>query len=422
MHTWIQCLYKTIQYNGPTEANFEYWGNVYEYVNRNKYPHEYIEMHYFIVQYNQYIDLRKENKDLLFYIKLKYNMLGDVLANIFTSQARLIGMINLFGQAQRTYNGLARFAHIWRVKHSKMRIECDLCLNPIKEQRGTTMMIYQNGSRYMFKLSDLINICKSALIHAADFFAEPLVPKNPYTNIEFSQSILYEIYFAVRTSYYRLPMLLHLYYLTDFNIDDFLKRNEAVIRNEYILDYVVNGDTNELADWITFMLKHMKLQNKLQLHESFPNNILLDAMRPFLKDYFISQYSLYKTVDGHGTLSQLRQDVSRFIEANPQFGRKVMVRANMLSRNPIYIPSYITQYTPVHELDLEYDSDDESESYGDLDDPTDIQYETTTERLQALLLELTQTMNRAVNSDTDSSSDVGTDIAINNVSDSMPEP
>lgn len=410
MLTWVQCMYKVIQYDGPCEYNFEHWGRIYKYVNQNSYPSEYINMHHFISQYTQYVGLRKYNRDILFYSELKYQLLGRLCENPFMTSNSLATVNNIFEKTQRTYFGISRFAHLWRVKHSKIRIDCDLSLNPINEHSANTMIIYQNGSKYMFKLSDLINICKSALIHANNFFATPLVPKNPYTNIEFAKNILYEIYFAVRKSNYRIPTLLQLYYLSEFNIDIFLKKNEAVIRHEYIMDYVHNGDTADLIDWIEYMLKHLNLHKKLIMDESFPNNIFLEALRPFLKDYFISQYSLYKTVDSRKMFSRLKNNMSLFIDANPCFGRKIMIRS--CSRIRRYTESFVTTYIPFHELD--FDNADEASDIEDDDDDDDVnsdqddvQYETTmnsTQRIQELLETLTLTMNRVANN-----ADVSTD-------------
>ena len=412
MLTWVQCMYKVIQYDGPCEYNFEHWVRIYKYVNQNSYPSEYINMHHFISQYTQYVGLRKYNRDIPFYSELKYQLLGRLYENPFLTLNSLAVINNIFEKTQRTYFGISRFAYLWRVKHSKIRIDCDLSLNPINEHSANSMIIYQNGSKYMFKLSDLINICKSALIHANNFFATPLAPKNPYTNIEFATNILYEIYFAVRKSNYRIPTLLQLYYLSGFNIDHFLKKNEAVIRHEYILDYVDNGDTADLIDWVESMLKHLKLHKKLIMDESFPNNIFLEAMRPFLKDYFISQYSLYKNVDSRKLFLRLKSNVSLFINANPGFGRKIMIRS--CSRIRRYTESFVTTYTPFRELnfnnaDEDSDSDDDDDDDDDdvNADQDDVQYETTmnsTQRIQELLETLTLTLNRVANNE-----DVSTD-------------
>lgn len=410
MLTWVQCMYKVIKYDGPCEYNFEHWGHIYKYVNQNSYPPEYINMHHFVAEYTQYVGLRKYNRDIPFYSELKYQLLGRLCKNPFLTFNSLTVVNNIFEKTQRTYFGISRFAYLWRVKRSKIRIDCDLSLNPINEHSANSMIIYQDGSKYMFKLSDLINICKSALIHANNFFATPLVPKNPYTNIEFATNILYEIYFAVRKSNYRIPTLLQLYYLSEFNIDHFLKKNEAVIRHEYIIDYVDNGDTADLIDWVESMLKHLKLHKKLIMDESFPNNIFLEAMRPFLKDYFISQYSLYKNVDSRKLFLRLKSNVSLFIEANPCFGRKIMIRSR--SRIRRYTESFVTTYTPFRELNFNNaDEDSDSEDADDDDDVNadqdDVQYETTmnsTQRIQELLETLTLTMNRVANNE-----DVSTD-------------
>ena len=368
MTTWMQCMYHVIEYEGIQDFGPEYWKQIYEKMNKEKHPPEYIVMHHFLAQHKKFVELRKTKRDITFFVKLKYNLLQQTLNGPFNTPDNVDTIISLFWKTQRIYNGFARFAHLFRLKQSQLCIDIDLCLNPIANIDPNAITIFQNNSRYRFKISDLINICNSALTNSNEFFAEPMIPKNPYTNLEFTYPILYKIYNAVRYSNYRMPILLHLFYLSDFDIDVFHNKNEAIIRYEHIIDYVKNGEDSELVDWVPDMLASTKMSKSIRIHEKFPNNILAKVMRPFLKDYFISHYSLYKTNEKYESLSLLKYKLQQFHKHSPGFGRQIYTKnATKHSFKISYITNCIT-YQQIHINNSKHESSSDSDSDSDGDE------------------------------------------------------
>ena len=402
MNTWVQCMYHVIEYEGVQDFGQEYWKLVYEKMNKEKHPPEYIVMHHFLAQHKKYVELRKTKRDITFFSKLKYNLLQQTLNGPFNTPDNVDTFISLFWKTQRIYNGFARFAHRFRLKQSQLRIDSDLCLNPIASIDPNAITIFQNASRYRFKISDLINICNSALTNSDEFFSEPMIPKNPYTNLEFTYPILYKIYNAVRHSNYRMPILLHLFYLSDFDINVFHDKNEAIIRYEHIIDYAKNSEDSELVAWVPYMLTYTKMSQFICIHENFPNNILAKVMRPFLKDYFISHYSLYKTNEKHKSLSRLKYKLQKFHKRSPGFGRQIYTKSVTKRGFKIsYITNCIT-YQQIHTnnsiLESSLDSDSESDSESDELYESEVSVEVgeviqSRVRLQALLDVLTASIN-----------------------------
>ena len=402
MTSWVQCMYRVIEHDGPFDFSNEHWRHVYETMNKEKQPPEYIEMHHLLANHHKYVELRKTNRNVVFFAQLKYSLLQKSLGGPFITAAKMDIINALFGKSQKIYHGFAKFAYIWRVKRSKLRIECDLCSNLIANSDSNAIEIYQDCSRYMFKISDLINICKTSLTHSDEFFSEPIIPKNPYTNMEFTHPILYKIYDVVRRSNYRMPILLHLFYLSEFDIEAFLCKNEAIIRYEHIIDYTKNGEDNELTYWVHHMLGYTNMDTEINIHTDFPKNVLIEAMRPFLKDYFISQYSLYNTNERRHAFNVLKYKLRKFKEIFPCFGRKMCVRiANSRRLKRVYQTDYISyQQIAMDEFDQETSSSDESSDH----DTSDVYYEMTdetnpsmqsTERIQSLLESLSMSMINA---------------------------
>ena len=67
---------------------------------------------------------------------------------------------------------------------------------------------------------DLLKIIKNSLCYSYAMFVEPKEPKNPYTNINFSIHNLYNIYFITKNIDITFPVLLNIYFKSNFDLFD----------------------------------------------------------------------------------------------------------------------------------------------------------------------------------------------------------
>ena len=123
--------------------------------------------------------------------------------------------IDLFRDVQKHYRAFALFVNIWKYKKSKIQIEHDLYLTPLNRNNRNVFSLLQQGKIYLFTASNLVNSITTSLSNAPNFFAEPLVLKNPYNNVPFSKSDLYNMYFFLKQSTILMPTLFHNYFLVD---------------------------------------------------------------------------------------------------------------------------------------------------------------------------------------------------------------
>ena len=94
------------------------------------------------------------------------------------------------------------------------------------------------------------------------FFPEPLYPKNPYNNIEFNHTVLYNIYFHMEKSRMIIPTLFRLFYNSNFNTELFLLNNEQYIRDSYIRNYAYTTPSLSLFNDVKKMLDVNKFYTK----------------------------------------------------------------------------------------------------------------------------------------------------------------
>jgi hypothetical protein len=184
-------------------------------------------------------------------------------------------------------------------------------------------------------------------MNAPNFFIEPLVLKNPYTNVPFKKSDLYNIYFFLKQSPILMPILFHNYFLVDFNLRVFRDENENTIRNMYIKSAIRNSTPDILYSNIIRMLK--KYQPEIIIDKDFPKDILANIMAPYLELFYIIRYSTeeYRIIDA---TSKILYKLHRLYKHNPAFGRKIVcLKREWLSTRMIRTISFNDNHIPFDE-------------------------------------------------------------------------
>ena len=250
-------------------------------------------------------------------------------------------------KVQSIYHTLLRFVR--RLKHRYVKnysCQCDLSLTPL-HTLGTHLLFsfVENNVLYTMRLSDMIGIVNDCLSTTYEFFPDIKAIKNPYTNIELGLHTLYNLYFKLKNSTFIMPTLFHQYFLSGFNEKLYSVYNEPEIRENAIQSYIRNSETRTLANDIHEMLrKYNRIVRPMQIHRTFPDNILVAIMKPFLYHYLLLSYSLNQT-RVFFSQRKLMKKLIGFSKFNPDFGRR-----KLHEYNPGIIDTFGKN---VHHLDLE---------------------------------------------------------------------
>lgn len=261
-------------------------------------------------------------------IELKFKYFYDIINNIFFTKEQKEDFINIFCKIQKKYFALSRLAYIYKYNKAKVLVDFDLCLNPIDINNNNSICLFQAKNKYYFRINDLINIIDNALSNSHNFFSESLITKNPYNNIPFNKSTLYNIYFNIITKTNIVPELIHKFFLLNFDLDKFEKEYEYLIREHSIHKYVKNTDDNTLYISILVMINSYNdnyfnnfNKNKILIHKDFPKKQLVEIMRPYLLLYFLYKYSLINITKINSKIL-LYEKLKQFYNFNPIFSRK----------------------------------------------------------------------------------------------------
>ena len=253
----------------------------------------------------------------------KFIMFKETL-NSFLSFSRE-KFIQYFCKIQKTYYALCRFAFIYKYKKSIMSVTTDLGLNDININNKNVLCIYHIDTRYLFNINDLIKIINMSLINNYMFFAEPLPSKNPYNNLPFLKSNLYNINFFIKFNTNIYDDLFFKFFHCNFNLSLFYKKYEYLLREYSINNFIKNLSVSNFIGEINKMLyrHNYNNNNKIIINSEFPKKKLIQIMKPYLVLYLQSNYSLIPIIKIKSVF-ELNNKLKKFQTFNPQFGRKII--------------------------------------------------------------------------------------------------
>ena len=373
MNTYLKILQTLINVD-PIYPNFnfrtvefgklnEYWSEVRERGKDNN-SRVVTEIYFFI----QYILSCDETLTLNSIIKNKFKKIDNMrMSTIFKDTTEEV--LEVIYKAQGIYKAFSSLARICRRKYTNNSIDTDLLLNPINENDRNVIKIYQSKSNYLFTIKDLINHIETSLSNTENYFAKPLEIKNPYNNLVFSYAILYNIYFKVRQSNYKMPMLFHNYFLCNFDMNNFKIENEYLIRDTYIKKIIYNSPTSVLFKQMKRMIE-TALDHSVRISKDVNKEGLITILRPYYYLHLVSSYHVEGTEKKRRALIIFNRKMNELYEYNPKFGRAYLKRQGINKNysfvsdldHPTFTMNEAMKYNHLFEDENSLDdSDDEEE-------------------------------------------------------------
>ena len=217
---------------------------------------------------------------------------------------------------------MCRLAFIYKFKRAKLQVTTDLLLNDLSPTDKNVLTIFDSNSKYLFSLTDLVNIFYTSLCNSVYFIPSAVACKNPYNNLPFSKANLYNIYFFILRNKIKVPVIIENYFMCNFSLRRFQFENKRLIHEISIERYVNNSPPTYLYSSITDMMyEYNQERPRLKIHPEFPVNKLVDIMRPYLMLYYKSKYSGVRVLNNKNHLL-LNKKMREFKKFNPKFGQK----------------------------------------------------------------------------------------------------
>ena len=294
-------------------------------------------------------------------IKKKYEFIKNTLKNIFLSDETKDKYIDIFCKIQKIYFSFLKFKYAYFRKYCKFFVNKDLYGMELDKYNKQVICIFHNNGNYLFHIRDLNKIIYNNLTNGHNMFPEPLPIKNPYNNMFFNKSTLYNIYFFLKYNTTFKIDLYEKYFYENFNLCLFLQKYEYILKEYVIINYLKDSSVDTLSSIIKLMLieyNKLKFKYRINIHDKFPIEKKLQIFKDYLPYYFKSIYS-YTSVNKYNNYNLLIKKLYKFAKFNPTFGKlkyRLTKKYVFNKKSAIYVKTKYFDETHIHFINEESES------------------------------------------------------------------
>ena len=231
----------------------------------------------------------------------------------------------MYLEAKKKKNRLQYFLklYLWK-KAVNSNIEQDLFMNELTNFKDKFIVsVLEQKTIYKFRISDIVNLWYLALTKTEQLFVVPLNVKNPYTNMEFSKSALYNIYFKLLESGFIIPNLITSYVKYNLDIKMFTIRNYPELKELAILTFIKEGSYMEKFEHIINMLHDFRRDiDYYTISSAATRHVQKKAVRIFnghLCLYLESKFSCNPLIKEESE-KRVKEKLKKLLEEKPRFG------------------------------------------------------------------------------------------------------
>jgi hypothetical protein len=249
----------------------------------------------------------------------------QIVDNDFFGEKQKKVYMEIFASSQRHYYAFGKLAKIWKYKKcTYYNIQTDLCMNNLAIfPASQKITLIHFNKKYIFRLTDLINIWVNALTKNICLSPHPRYPINPYINKPFKKHHLFLIYFKLLDSTISTPLLIQKFFKLEFNLSDFEYEMYTELKECSIENYINDSDDSTILFEIINMLESLRVQLEyVYIDTRLPRNcmkIVINTLKPFLKEYFYGKHS-YNPLKKEICLSTSINGLKCFFSREPTFG------------------------------------------------------------------------------------------------------
>jgi len=253
----------------------------------------------------------------------KFKVFNDmILNNLFVSNNKKEEFITIFSNVQNIFLKFKKIYYIYCFNKTPVNeaIKYDLHFNDLSIYKNVNkIQLIESNTINTFVVSDLLKLIDISLIHSDNIFSFPLVPKNPYTNVELSYNNLYNLYIYCKENNKIIPEAFLYYFYSDFNIDKLKLSYEPFFREKAIKSFHDNLTYNSKVEYIKDILKKYKNIIPLKINRKFPFSTVVEKLEHVIIYYLRVNYSLQPAIVLHNK-GKLETTLFKFYKENKYFG------------------------------------------------------------------------------------------------------
>lgn len=324
----VPCPSKQSPIKDTIKDNYNSINGINLSIHNNREPSDEFIQYYFIYSifcfYYKTLNAKSKINYKYITIKYKYNVYSEIINNLFLHKITIKNIEEAFHITQKNYFALSRFISVIRNKYAKIKNNTNLQMDLIDINNKYTIVLYHINALYLFSLSDLVNIIQSAITNCSDdLFLKLLFPKNPYNNIPFTMSNLYNIYYRIKFTYLIVPKWIQLFYEAEFNLKHFELLNQLSLQEISIRQFILNTSSERLYSEIIYMLRtYYHIFRYMSISKGFPKLDFVNIFRPYLYLFYIHENFIEGSDIRSNAKHVLDIKLQQFIKYSPNFGKK----------------------------------------------------------------------------------------------------
>jgi hypothetical protein len=220
-----------------------------------------------------------------------------IVENLFISDKNKHEFLVNFSRFQKTINGFKKLVKIWRIKKKCIVYPntTDLKGNDLTDCKPHLLIdLIEDNTIYSFYIHDLLKMWNIALKQRMYVIEQPTTLKNPYTNLEFSITNLYNIYYKALFNGIRRPAIVEMHFHCNFSIKMLLCTYGAQLREWAVTEYSETNDISLYNELIGVYSDYGHLLPKLRVSDSFSVKIKMrqiEIYKPIIQAYCFMAYS-----------------------------------------------------------------------------------------------------------------------------------
>ena len=237
----------------------------------------------------------------------KFGKVSFLMGNNFLNNNSKDIFLSKFSRFQRTINAFKKLAKMWRIKRKYVVYQntTDFKGVELSEYRKELVIeLIENNTVYSFLIHDLLKIWCVALRQRIHAFENPLKFKNPYTNMPFSITNLYNIYYRAFFNLIKRHPLVDMHFNSKFSLQLLLRTYGSQMREWAIYDYANTDDISLYYELIGIQEEYGHILRCLRTDERFSNNVKLKQIKQYrqlIKTYCFISYSNNNHLISHFT-------------------------------------------------------------------------------------------------------------------------
>ena len=275
-------------------------------------------------------------------IKEKYTTIKLIIQNNFIIEKERAKLFEIISENQKLYLILCRIINKYKyVKSKTYDNDYDLHGENLSEfPSGQKITLFHENMKYVFKLTNIVSIITHSLSKCESFFVESEQIKNPYTNMPFNISTLYNIYFTIKRTCINMPILFEMYFKCGFCIQKFKTTYEPYILDEYIKGYCKDLTPNLLCTLCYEILqKYKRASRKLRefhFDSRYPKDIMVKKMKPIIQKYLFVKHSQNQGYRFECERNIIR-DLGTLITNDKDFGKLVVKKIKRTGTQIVFV-------------------------------------------------------------------------------------